>query len=302
MPAGTLSRFLQTPLNAAVFSWYPPQVTRCYTRLLGRRYFRVRPDEAERHLRQLREVFSHGHRAGACTPALEQQVLQGVFDHYFEKLLLAYWGFARMRRYLLRRVRLVHADLLDDALHGGRGVLVATAHFGAVEFLPASLALRGYPVTAVARFRTAKLKETLVRRASQVGVELLDLDDGAIVPKMLTTLKAGRIFVTELDELSNWRPSAAKIMNFFGRRAALDRALEVLQRRSGSPLLLGLMERLPGRRYQLVLESPVEHHAAPTGLGDDALLLKRLEHHVYEAPDHWYNWKELQRIEQPAAA
>ena len=47
---------------------------------------------------------------------------------------------------------------------------------------------------------------------------------------------------------------------------------------------------------------PAEHHAAPTGLGPDAQLLKRLEHYIYDHPDHWYIWKELRHLEQFQAA
>ena len=35
---------------------------------------------------------------------LEKRVIHGIFDHYFEKMLSAYWGYERVRAYLLRRV------------------------------------------------------------------------------------------------------------------------------------------------------------------------------------------------------
>ena len=95
-----------------------------------------------------------------------------------------------------------------------------------------------------------------------------------------------------------WKPTACKMMNFFGRRVPLDRGVELLHRRTGAPILLGLMERHGGLRYQLVFEQPQEHLAAPTGLGPDAQLLKRLEHYIYDAPDHWYIWNELNHLEQ----
>ena len=70
-------------------------------------------------------------------------MLRGIFDHYFEKMLTAYWGFGKMRNFLLKQVRLSHADLLERSLEEGRGVILSTAHFGAVEFLPAALSFRG---------------------------------------------------------------------------------------------------------------------------------------------------------------
>jgi lauroyl/myristoyl acyltransferase len=116
--------------------------------------------------------------------------------------------------------------------------------------------------------------------------------------RALAGLRRGRIFITELDEMESWKPVAHKTMNFFGRRVPLDRTVELLHRRTGAPVLLALMERVDALRYQLVLEKPQEHHAAPIGLGPDAQMLKRLEHYVYDAPDHWYIWKDLRHLDQ----
>ena len=49
---------------------------------------------------------------------------------------------------------------------------------------------------------------------------------------------------TGRDDL--WKPTAHKVMNFFGRRVPLDRGVELLHRRTGAPVLLGLMERVGG--------------------------------------------------------
>ena len=298
MSAGNLSRFVQSPLNAAIFSWYPARVLRCYVRTLGRVYFSKRPRERDRHLVALRETAGRAGRAAVSAGELERRVLHGICDHYFEKMLMAYWGLRKIRPYLLSQSRLIGPDLLDNALHQGRGVILSTGHFGAVEFLPATLALRGYPVTMVVNYKTARLKRTLEQMGVVLRVELLDAAEGSVIPRALSALRRGRIFITELDAMEVWKPTADKVMSFFGRRVRLDRAVELLHRRTGAPILLGLMERVGRQNYQLVLEAPQEHHAAPTGLGPDALLLKRLEHYIYDAPDHWYIWDELYHLDQ----
>lgn len=297
MPARTLSGFLQSRLNAALFGWYPPGVLQSYVRLLGRFYLAQRPREREQCVRALRDTLSENRRGRVCDAGLERRVLDGLFDHYFEKLLTAYWGFARMRKLLLTRVEMVHQDVLDQALQQGRGAILATAHFGAVEFLPAALAFRGYPVTMVVRFKTPQLKRTLEDLAGRASLELIDAEEGGVMGKALGALRRGRAFITELDEIESWKPSPLKVMNLFGRRVQLDRGVELLQRRTGAPTLLGLMERVGRRNYHLVLETPQEHHAAPTKLGPDAQLLKRLEHYVYDHPDHWYIWRDLAHLE-----
>jgi lauroyl/myristoyl acyltransferase len=149
----------------------------------------------------------------------------------------------------------------------------------------------------VVNYKTQRLKRTLEAIADALRVELLDVAEGAVIPRALSALRRGRIFVTELDEMESWRPTSSKVMNLFGRRVALDRSVELLHRRTGAPVVLGLMERVGRRNYHLVLEAPHEHHAAPTRLGPDAQLLKRLEHYIYDHPDHWYIWKDLQHLE-----
>jgi len=300
MSAGNLSCFFQSPLNAAVFSRFPACVLRNYVRTLGRFYFNKRQCEWDRYLFALRETTGLAGRGSGSD--LERRVLQGVCDHYFEKMLMAYWGLRKIRPFLLSQAQLVSPDLLDNALRQGRGVILSTGHFGAVEFLPATLALRDYPVTMVVNYKTARLKRTLEQIGDVLHVELLDVAEGSVIPRALSALRRGRIFITELDAMDAWKPAAGKVMSFFGRKVRLDRAVELLHRRTGAPVLLGLMERVGRRGYQLVLEAPQEHHAAPTGLGPDAQLLKRLEHYIYDAPDHWYIWNELHHLEQLQAA
>jgi len=302
MSATSLSRFVQSPLNAAIFSWYPPLVLRCYVRTLGRVYFNRKPREWERYLRSLQAIPGMARRAAGSPRELERRVLHGICDHYFEKMLMAYWGLRKVRRFLLSQTRIVGPELLDGALRHGRGVILSTGHFGAVEFLPATLAMRGYPVTMAVNYKTPALKRTLEQIANLLSVELIDVAEGAVITRALSALRRGRIFITELDEMKAWKPTADKVMSFFGRRVQLDRAVELLHRRTGAPVLLGLMERVGRQRYQLVLEEPQEHHAAPTGLGPDAQLLKRLEHYIYDSPDHWYIWDELHHLDRHQAA
>jgi len=289
--AGSLSGFLQHPLNCALFRRCPPAVSRLYVQLLGRIYFARHPRERERYVTPLKEIL--GSRAAEDFDVLAARVLRGIFDHYFEKLLNAYWGIERMRGMLLRDVELVHEDLLLRSLREGRGVILNTAHFGALEYLPATLAFRGYPVAMMARFKTPRLRETIQRLSREAGLKLLDADDRRVLPKAISSLRQGSILIYQVDEISCWRPCHGKVMSFFGRRICLDRTVELIQRRTGAALMLGLMERVGGGRYQLAFEAPSEHLPAPTGLGPDAQLIKRVEHYIYSFPEQWYNWKDV---------
>ena len=116
---------------------------------------------------------------------------------------------------------------------------LSTGHFGAVEFFPATLALHDYPVTMAVNYKTPELKRTLEQMTDVFRVELLDVAEGAVIPRALSALRRGRIFITELDEMESWKPTAHKVMSFFGRRVQLDRAVELLHRRTGAPCCSG---------------------------------------------------------------
>ena len=93
MSAGNLSRFFQAPVNAAIFAWYPAARAAQLRAPLGRLYFSKKPRERDRYLRALRETFSASRREpGSVDADLEKRVLHGIFDHYFEKMLIRLLG------------------------------------------------------------------------------------------------------------------------------------------------------------------------------------------------------------------
>ena len=75
------------------------------------------------------------------------------------------------------------------ALQDGKGVILVTGHFGAVEFLPGALALNGYSTSMICRFQTTRLRESMGERAEAVGLHLIDADEGNII---LSAMKALR--------------------------------------------------------------------------------------------------------------
>ena len=50
-------------------------------------------------------------------------------------------------------------EKLDKALGQGRGILFVTGHYGGIEYIPIFLALKGYPMSVIAKFSTKQLKE-----------------------------------------------------------------------------------------------------------------------------------------------
>ena len=87
---------------------------------------------------------------------------------------------------------------------------------GAVEFLPLSLAMNGYKIALICRFKTKKLKEELIKRAKKFDVILIDANEPKVLFRALRAIKNGRMLITECDEFSEWRPHPDKRISVFG--------------------------------------------------------------------------------------
>lgn len=293
---GGLSRFLQWPFNTVLMRWAPLALTRCYLNLLGRLYFIFNAAERGMIERSLWGVLRSKVPPAQWTP-LTQRAFKGIFAHYHEKLFIAYTRFRKACRYLRRRVSIEGCELLDEALAGGRGVILVTGHYGAVEFLPLTLALRGYPVTMLLRFKTARLKEMLERRAENVPITLVDVArEENVVFTALKALRSNQILITECDEFECWKPHRSERARFLGSTVALDRSLDMLQGRSKAPIVMGLVRREAGHRFSLKLHALGTGGAAPGPLAIARQALGILEDYIYQAPDQWYQWKEASLV------
>ena len=288
-----LSRFLQWHPNAILIKYLPLRIGRAYIGLLGRVYFSFNRTERDEIRRNLTAVIR---RMSGKDPIdlIIRRTFHGVFSHYHEKLLTAYANYHKVCRFIENRVVLEGKQLLDQALAQGRGAILVTAHFGAVEFLPTCLALNGYRVTMVVRFKTERLKRTLRQRAARLGITLLDASEGeGVIFTACQSLKANQILITECDEFLAWRPNRNGQTSFLGCYCPLDRTLDILQRRYHSPVIMGLVRRLCNYHYGLKLHSLNGSKDESVNGGISQRALETLQWYIYLAPEQWYQWKQL---------
>lgn len=290
----SLSKFLQMKLNSFLFRFLPFSVSRCYVMGLGRLYYLL--NWTEKTL--IRKTIKHILGRRIPTPILHKKIkatFKGIFDHYHEKLFVGYSNFPKLQKFLRTRVKFAGAENLQAALQDGKGVILVTGHFGAVEFLPGALALNGYPTSMICRFQTTRLRESMGRRAEEVGLHLIDADEGNIILSAMKALKEGRILITECDEFDEWRPDPHRDSYFLGCRLPSDRTLELLRKRSGAQVITALMQRDGKKQYTCNL-TPVGKEAAPVNLPIHEQCLSVLENTVEDFPEQWYQWKKFGKI------
>jgi lauroyl/myristoyl acyltransferase len=229
-----------------------------------------------------------------------RQTLRGILDHYFEKLYLAFSTDRQWKDYLLDRIRISGRKNLDALLAGRKGLILVTAHFGGVEFLPAYLTLLGYPIAIIARFKTERLKQRCEKKARSVGAVIIDSNEKGSFFLALSALREGRILITQCDEAVCWKADPGKATALFGTSFRVDRTPTILQKRSGAPILFGYVRREGRGCYAAVIEDlRAADGRLPERMGP--AVLKRLEELVYTYPDQWYIWKDFHLMKMPGA-
>jgi lauroyl/myristoyl acyltransferase len=293
---GGLSGFMQWRLNPILARFLPRRLGRIYLGLLGKFYYFFNREEEQQIKQNISAVIRRLPRREPIDLVI-RRTFEGISAHYYEKLFIAYVNFGKVCRFLHERVKLEGRQLLDEALSEGKGVILVTGHFGAVEFLPLTLALMGYEVTMVVRFKTERLKRALIHRTKYVPITLLDANDGErVLFSALQALRSNQILITECDEFKAWRPHRSRRTQFLGCFCPLDRTLDLLQRRYDSPVIMGLVQRNRGSTFGLKLHSLNGIHQMPAGAPIAQRALQLLEQYIYSAPYQWYQWKEARIV------
>jgi KDO2-lipid IV(A) lauroyltransferase len=290
----SLSKFLQMKFNSWLFRLLPFSLSRCYIMFLGKLYYLLNWSEKV----FIRGTFRYIFRRKFATEDLHQKikgVFRSIFDHYHEKMFVGYSHFPRLCEFLKNRVKFAGAERLQEALQEGKGVILVTGHFGAVEFLPGALALNCYPTSMICRFQTTLLRKSMGKRAAAVDLELIDADKGNIILTAMKALKTGRILITEVDEFDEWRPDPHRNSYFLNCRLPADRTLDLLQKRSGANVVIALMKREGKKNYTCNLTA-VGNGAFPSHMAFSERCLSVLEDTVEAQPEQWYQWKKFGKM------
>jgi KDO2-lipid IV(A) lauroyltransferase len=287
-----LSSFLQMRSNLFVFQMLGWRIAFFYILILGRLYFFVKRDEKKKIEASIQSAFGSSKDKREMM-YLTKNVFRGVMAHYYEKLFNAYAEIRKLRDFFDKNIEAPTFVKLDRVLSRGRGVLFVTGHYGGIEYIPIYLAMRGYPISVIAKFATNRLKETLLRRTEPLGLKIIDSrQKNGLLRSVLADLKANRVVFIECDEIKEWKPSNRERISFLGRRVGLDRTLNVLQKRTQAEVIFGILHRVSLKKYNLILENltEIKYHTGHKSSSIAGAILKRFEGFIYAHPEGWYQW------------
>jgi Kdo2-lipid IVA lauroyltransferase/acyltransferase len=289
-----LSRFLQSKFNMFLYSVFGWNMARVLVFFFGRLYFYFNKEEKQRIEHAVWESMGPGKKRSDVRK-LTKNVFKGIYCHYYEKLFIAYEKPEKAIRFMNRNIADKDLHKLRAVLRKGRGVVLVTGHYGAIEYIPTLLAAQGFPVSIIAKFKTPQLKQKVYSQAEKYGIKLIDgAREGGVLRAAVRELNENRVLITQCDEIEEWRPSAKKSMSFLGRITGLDRTINVLQKRTGAEIVFGIIHRYHLDKYELRMVGYPEilsRLAQPSGLSVGEAVLKFLERTIYANPEQWYQWK-----------
>jgi len=285
-----ISQFFQLSFNVALAKVMPWYFLRIYMYLIGFLYLLFnKGDRKKISLCVNYVVFNFLVQSYIQSFYYVLKAYLGIFDHYYEKLILAHRSLSETSNFLNSSLHIVNRHILDELQKKGKGALLVTGHYGSVEFLPLALLLQGYRVSMICKFKTPELKKAILEKAKNFDVEVIDASEGNVAFKAVNAIKNGRILVTECDEFKQWRRDKKGKVQVFGSAVSRDKTLDFFYRRTKAPVILVLMRRDSYSRITMLLEQ-VADGKEKVAVGAKAW--KMLERHILAFPYQWYQWKE----------
>jgi Kdo2-lipid IVA lauroyltransferase/acyltransferase len=214
-------------------------------------------------------------------------VARSMFQH-FGRLLLELLKYASLpREQQLSLVDWEGEERVRLALAQGKGILFCTGHFGFWEQQALAHALKFEPMAVMARpLDNPRLHDLLEGIRTSNGNDVV-YRRGA-VRKVLRLLAEGKGVGILIDQ--HMTSADAIYVDFFGRPAATTSTLAALAIRTGAPVIPLFAFPLPGGRYRMIYEHPVEppHEDSEHAVREfTQRCTDVLEMHVRRYPELW---------------
>jgi len=150
-------------------------------------------------------------------------------------------------------VRIEDGHHLNEAMALGRGVIVITGHIGNWELMAAGYALRGYPVSAVARrVYDRRLDRMINDLRKNAGVRGISRDSG--LREMIRVLRRGELLGLLMDQDTRVR---GVFVPFFGRLAHTPVGPVLLAMKTRAPVVPIAIHRQPDDTHVITVMPPV---------------------------------------------
>ena len=294
-----LSNFLQARFNIFLYTVFGWGLARIYIFMLGKIYFLIRRDEKQIIESSVTDVVNMIKRFNE-REKIVKKVFNGILSHYYEKLFIAFENKHKATEFLTRNVSASYISVIKRSLKKGKGVILITGHYGAIEYIPTLLAVNHVNISMIAKFKTPQLRKKIFKQADKYGIRMIDAGiKGNVLNNAINELRQNRVIVTQCDEVDEWRASGNKKTTFLGQVTGLDRTINILHKRTGAEVVFGLLHRFSLDKYKFVAysyEQILDMIPSIQSKTTGEVVLKILEQFIYQYPEQWYQWKKFGKM------
>jgi KDO2-lipid IV(A) lauroyltransferase len=268
----------------------PEPLSRALGTGIGLLFYTVDVPHRRLAVRQLAAAFPVRSRA-ECRAIARQ-----TFAHFGRLVIAVLRASTLTPRQILERVEIEGEARVRAGLASGKGVIIFVGHFGFWELHGLVHGIILPPLAVLARPLDNPKLEAMLERVRRATGNTVIYRQGAL-RKVLRALEANQAVAIPIDQ--HIQGANAVTVDFFNRPASTTSALAMLALRTGAPVIPAFALPLPGGRFKMIYEHPVE--LPPPGSPDPVRQLTQrcsdvLEMYVRRHPHLWLwmhrRWRE----------
>jgi KDO2-lipid IV(A) lauroyltransferase len=223
----------------------------------------------------------------AAYPGMPNDEAQGIAKRHLQNLTRCIVEVMRLpllkAENLHETVRFEGFEHLEAARAEGKGVIIATAHFGNWEILGGAIALSGIPLHVLAQRPSQDAFDRLFKEfRGRVGVSTWENSGPASLRPVLRALARNEALGLLVDQHGEAQDA---IVNFFGHAVSAPTGPFYFARRTGATVLTIFAIRQPDDTHVLRIGPPIPVTDNPEQ--DCQALYAAYEAAIRENPDHW---------------
>jgi Kdo2-lipid IVA lauroyltransferase/acyltransferase len=161
------------------------------------------------------------------------------------------------KSYIQSMIKVKGLDHFARELNKGKGIILVSPHIGGMELAGIYLTSLGLPLYSVAETAGPGIDffRFYNRYRGHFGNRLLPLEDRKLPFKLIRALKKNKIIVLIGDrDILN----SGITIDFFGRKASIPKGIAFLSRKTGAPIMVGLLGLdSDSLRYSGILFEPI---------------------------------------------
>lgn len=196
------------------------------------------------------------------------------------------------RHPLIAGMKVDGLEHLQAALGRGKGVIIVTAHFGAIEVPGLRLTDFTDFHAVYDSFRPPYLDRLIQRKRREKGIDLIPASD---VRAMLRVLNGGGTLALLFDRPVD--PARGVPVRFFGKETAVPAGPAALARKTGATILTVYTTRRPDLTFEAVVGPEVTWTRSEDRDRDIQVVMQKLidtlQHAVRQRPDQWYMFRPM---------